>query len=299
MYIFVYIVSHEEDDRGISLSLPHRQASTDFKMASNDTMKYQDMEGRVSSQMVQVYGENQRSQSGRASENENGENGIVQELMGNHSLSLPSSQNLIFDSTLEEEEESLREDIFPSLPFVGSRRRARLATLATSTLSSEPKAAAATVQAPKADVGTLEATLTAPTEGEVRAALGVAQPDEQWHEIAERVLTPEEERDARIIENRQFLDPKRFYKSSGTGRAQGELPNRVHFGTVVVGQHEFYSSRLTKRQRRSRIIDEVLADDRLVNYARNRKERLQVAKNSGKRVVDPAARKKRRRSDFS
>lgn len=112
--------------------------------------------------------------------------------------------------------------------------------------------------------------------------------DSKWYEIPKVSLTPELERDLRIIENRQHLDPKRFYKSTGTGRQRGQLPTKFHIGTVVVGSHEFYSGRLTRQERKSRIIDEVLADNRIVNYTRKRMTSLQRARQTGKRTIDPS-----------
>lgn len=221
---------------------------------------------------------------------------IVEQFVGKHSLTLPASQTLIFDRTLEDEEEELCEQLFPEAPVVGPSRRARLAKLADPTplhTKAKPRNRA---DEPKSNISALEVLLPPPGEQELSRANQL--PPKDWHEIAERQLSPEEERDARIIENRQHIDPKRFYKSSGTGRARGELPKRVHFGTVVVGAHEFYSSRMTKKERRSRIIDEVLADKKAVAYARNRSKRINAAKSIGKRVVDPAARKKRKNIKF-
>lgn len=119
--------------------------------------------------------------------------------------------------------------------------------------------------------------------------------EQDWHEIPEARMTPQLQKDLRVIENRQHLDPKRFYKSSGTGRRKGELPNRVHVGTVVVGAHEFYSSRLTRKERRRTILDEVMSDERIINYTKNKFKTLQKAKQINKRVIDPAARRKRRK----
>lgn len=107
-------------------------------------------------------------------------------------------------------------------------------------------------------------------------------------------LTPELQRDIRLIENRQHLDPKRFYKSSGTGRKQGELPTRVQVGTVVVGAHEFYSGRLVKRDRRARIMDQVLGDEGVRKFTKNRFRKVQKERMENRRVVDPARQRKRK-----
>lgn len=115
---------------------------------------------------------------------------------------------------------------------------------------------------------------------------------DDWHDISEVRMTPELERDLRLIENRAHLDPKRFYKSTGTGRKKGQLPTKFHMGTVVEGAHEFYSSRLTRRERRKSIVNEVMADKRIVNYAKNKFKSLQQAKTIKKRVIDPAAKRR-------
>ncbi|PXF41905.1 rRNA-processing protein fcf2 [Gracilariopsis chorda] len=119
--------------------------------------------------------------------------------------------------------------------------------------------------------------------------------DDHWHEMPAANLTPELQRDLRIIENRQHLDPKRFYKSSGTGRKKGQLPTHVQVGTVLSGAHEFFSGRLLKRERRARIIDQVLASKETMHYTKSRYQKLQSDRMANRRIVDPAAMKKRRR----
>lgn len=119
--------------------------------------------------------------------------------------------------------------------------------------------------------------------------------DQQWGTISERTLTPEQARDARLLENRAHLDGKRFYKSSGTGRKRGQLPTRVHFGTVQVGPHEFFSARIPRRQRRARFIDEVLADDNVVSGTRKRFTKSVRAGRVTRRVVYPSAKTQKRR----
>lgn len=143
----------------------------------------------------------------------------------------------------------------------------------------------------------LEALLTAePSTSDHRPATVLSSSESDWHEIPEIRMTPELEKDLRIIENRRHLDPKRFYKSSGTGRKKGQLPTRVHVGTVVVEAHEFYSGRLTKKERRKSILDEVMSDERITKYTKNKFRTLQQAKQVKKRIVDPAAQKKKRGS---
>jgi hypothetical protein len=114
--------------------------------------------------------------------------------------------------------------------------------------------------------------------------------DQDWHEIPVAKMTPELKRDLVLIENRAHLDPKRFYKSAGTGRKRGELPQRVHVGVVVEAPHEYLSGRLTKKQRKKSFADEVFADSHIVENTKRRFAALQKQRIGNKRVVDPASR---------
>lgn len=140
--------------------------------------------------------------------------------------------------------------------------------------------------------GVLEASLEA--RKEVVAAPTPMAVAREWHSMPVLQMTAEMERDIRVIENRQHIDPKRFYKASGTGRKKGELPTKVQFGTVIEGPHEFYSSRINKRDRRSTFTEEVMADKRIMDYTKTRVRKIQKHATRQRRVVDPAAKRERR-----
>lgn len=64
--------------------------------------------------------------------------------------------------------------------------------------------------------------------------------------------------DIAVIRNRNYLDPKKFYKSSDFSKKGSQL---VQLGTVIEGSMEsVYSNRLTKKQRKETVMDEVMAD---------------------------------------
>lgn len=64
--------------------------------------------------------------------------------------------------------------------------------------------------------------------------------------------------DIAVIRNRNYLDPKKFYKSSDFAKKGSQM---VQLGTVVEGSMEsVYSNRLTKKQRKQTLMDEVMAD---------------------------------------
>lgn len=69
--------------------------------------------------------------------------------------------------------------------------------------------------------------------------------------------------DIAIIRNRTYLDPKKFYKSSDFKfkNNNGKRVPMVQLGTVIEGSMEsVYSNRLTKKQRKSNLLEEVMGE---------------------------------------
>ena len=64
--------------------------------------------------------------------------------------------------------------------------------------------------------------------------------------------------DIAVIRNRNYLDPKKFYKSSDFSKKGSQM---VQLGTVIEGSMEsIYSNRLTKKQRKSNVMEEVMGE---------------------------------------
>ncbi|XP_021864991.1 rRNA-processing protein fcf2-like isoform X2 [Spinacia oleracea] len=63
---------------------------------------------------------------------------------------------------------------------------------------------------------------------------------------------------------RNVMDPQRHYKK-GDSKSK-TLPKYFQVGTVVKSASDYFSSRLNKKERKSRIADEVLADGSLAQY---------------------------------
>jgi Fcf2 pre-rRNA processing len=85
-----------------------------------------------------------------------------------------------------------------------------------------------------------------------------------WFGMTPTPMTDELKTDLAVIRNRTYLDPKRFYKSADKHH------KIVQVGTVIEGPSEFFSSRLTKKQRRSNITEEIMADPSYRDYAQNK-----------------------------
>eukprot|EP00979_Chaetoceros_neogracilis_P014964 scaffold5196_cov226-Chaetoceros_neogracile.AAC.1 len=64
--------------------------------------------------------------------------------------------------------------------------------------------------------------------------------------------------DIAVIRNRNYLDPKKFYKSSDFSKKGSKM---VQLGTVIEGSMEsVFSNRLAKKQRKSNVMEEVMGE---------------------------------------
>ncbi|KAL6635064.1 hypothetical protein ACP70R_027735 [Stipagrostis hirtigluma subsp. patula] len=85
-----------------------------------------------------------------------------------------------------------------------------------------------------------------------------------WFDMPAPTITPELKKDLEILQLRDVLDPKRHFKRGGKSKA---LPKFFQVGTVIAPASEFFSGRLTKEERKTTLVDEVLADQSLKNYS--------------------------------
>jgi len=89
-----------------------------------------------------------------------------------------------------------------------------------------------------------------------------------WFGMQPSVMTDDLKTDLAMIRNRTYLDPKRFYKSTDKNHSI------VQMGTVIEGAAEFYSSRLTKKERRANLTEELMADTATLDYAKNKFKKM-------------------------
>ncbi|KAG0280224.1 hypothetical protein BGZ96_001623 [Linnemannia gamsii] len=101
----------------------------------------------------------------------------------------------------------------------------------------------------------------------------------KWFDMPQQVLTPELRRDLQILRLRNVLDPKRFYKREEKGKPR--FPKYFQVGTIIEGNTEFYSSRLSKKERATTITGEVMKDIAGRDYYKRKFDEIQVAKQSG------------------
>lgn len=98
---------------------------------------------------------------------------------------------------------------------------------------------------------------------------------QQWFDLGKPEMTPELKRDLQLLKMRHVLDPKRFYKKE-------DAPSKYFaVGTIQSDPTEFFSNRLTKKQRKQTLAEEVLSTRS--DYFKSKYRDIQKAKTSGRR----------------
>ncbi|XP_046338565.2 deoxynucleotidyltransferase terminal-interacting protein 2-like [Haliotis rufescens] len=98
-----------------------------------------------------------------------------------------------------------------------------------------------------------------------------------WYNMPIGELTEEKKNDLIALKMRRALDPKRFYK----GDDIKGLPKYFQFGTVVEDASEFYSARIPKKQQKTSIVEELMADAEFRKYNKRKYAEVQDLKAKG------------------
>jgi hypothetical protein len=104
----------------------------------------------------------------------------------------------------------------------------------------------------------------------------------EWFNLPKTNLTPELKRDLQLLRMRgsAVLDPKRHYKKD---KSRSQMPNYSQVGTIVEGPTEFYSARLTGRERKTTLVGEAMEMERASGRLRAKYADLQAQNASGKK----------------
>ncbi|XP_068648424.1 rRNA-processing protein fcf2-like [Aristolochia californica] len=89
-----------------------------------------------------------------------------------------------------------------------------------------------------------------------------------WFDMPAATITPEIKKDLQILKLRSVIDPKRHYKKGDSKT----LPKYFQVGTVIESASDFFSGRLTRKDRKATLAEELLSDQALGDY-RKRKVR--------------------------
>jgi len=106
-----------------------------------------------------------------------------------------------------------------------------------------------------------------------------------WFHFQSTPNTQSLQADIAIIRNRNYIDPKKFYKSSDFGKKNKYNKNAknlmVQLGTVVEGSMESVSTqRLSKKQRKNTFLEEVMGDvfEEKTDYVKKKFHKMQYEK---------------------
>lgn len=98
----------------------------------------------------------------------------------------------------------------------------------------------------------------------------------KWFNMKKPEMTAELKRDLLILKNRSALDPKRHYK-----KEKWEVPKYFQTGTIIEGNTEFNSARMSRKSRGKTLAEEILHDDDSTKYFKRKYYEIQKEKTSG------------------
>lgn len=117
----------------------------------------------------------------------------------------------------------------------------------------------------------LDYTLTASQEKKATAGA-------EWFNMPKTNLTPELKRDLQLLKMRNVLDPKRHYKKDN---AKNDVPAFSQVGTIIEGPTEFFSSRLSNKDRKQTLLEEVINQEESSGRFKRKYNDISVKKASG------------------
>lgn len=77
------------------------------------------------------------------------------------------------------------------------------------------------------------------------------------------------------------IDLKRHYKK---GSLKAKVPRFAHVGRIVEGPTDFFSARLTRKERKRTLVDELVAAEKQTGKFKAKYEDIQSRKTSGKKA---------------
>jgi len=101
-----------------------------------------------------------------------------------------------------------------------------------------------------------------------------------WYNLPRTNLTPELKRDLQLLRMRDVLDPKRFYKKENS---KPQIPEFSQVGTIIEGPTEYFSGRLSNKERKRTLVEEILAGEKETGRFKSKYNQIQEAKTSGKK----------------
>ena len=119
----------------------------------------------------------------------------------------------------------------------------------------------------------------------------------EWFDLPSQEINDEVKTELRVLRLRSAFDPKQFYKKFD----ETKFPSKFQFGRVVETAADFYSSRLTNKQRKRTMAEEIMSDPHLAHVRKKRYSTLQEKATSSssyfsRKTSKPRIKKKSKRS---
>jgi hypothetical protein len=92
----------------------------------------------------------------------------------------------------------------------------------------------------------------------------------EWFNLPATEITEERKNDLMVIQMRKALDQKSFYKK----RDLSVLPKYFQIGTVMDNSFDYYTARMPRKQRKSTLVEELLADAEFMRRSRTKYEQI-------------------------
>ncbi|POS82645.1 hypothetical protein EPUL_005758 [Erysiphe pulchra] len=102
-----------------------------------------------------------------------------------------------------------------------------------------------------------------------------------WYNLPRTRLTPELKRDLQLLRMRDVLDPKRHYKKDNL---RNKIPEFSQVGTIIEGPTEYFSGRLTNKERKKTLVQETLEHEKITGRFKRKYNEIQAKKTSGKKA---------------
>jgi hypothetical protein len=106
-----------------------------------------------------------------------------------------------------------------------------------------------------------------------------------WFNLKSAPLTADNKRELQMLQLRPYIFKDRHIKTDRQG-----TPKFFQVGRVLSGAHEFYSSRIPKREQKRTFVEELISDKSFTDYAKKKYAEKQQAGQSKRRRTMPASR---------
>ena len=103
-------------------------------------------------------------------------------------------------------------------------------------------------------------------------------------------LTPQLKADLQLLKMRSILDPHQHFKKDNS---KNLVPEYSQVGTIIEGPTDYFSARLTRRERKKTFVEEVLATERSTGRFRRNYNDIQSSKTSGRKAYYKKLKEKR------